>query len=196
MQGIAGTYGEADRATVRRMLKRIEHRGPDGSRVLEDDRTVLGARQSRGADGSRPRPLAEDDGVAVASDSCIFNRDWLHERFIGPVERPFTDQELLLRMYHEMGTAMFGLLDGAFAVAVADRGRTVLARDRYGLKPLYLSGGVRTGVYSSEMKSQLLAEQDFVPFPPGKVLVRGRGFFPIRPRAAGPSARRNSPAGS
>ena len=189
MQGIAGTYGGADGPLVKRMMRRIAHRGPDVSKVIEDDRWVLGARQLRTGDGKKLRPIAEDDGLSVASDSCIFNRDWLHERFVGPVERPFSDQELMLAMYRRLGTDMFGYLDGAYVVALTHRGRTVLARDRYGLKPLYLSGGARRGAYSSEIKSQLLAGDEFVPFPTGRFMVQGKGFFPIRPRNTGPRPR-------
>lgn len=186
MEGISGTYGHSDAPLVKRMLRKISHRGPDASSVIEDDGAVLGARESRTGAKARLRPISEGGGVAVASDSCIFNRELLHERFMGPVEGRFRDQELLSEMYRQLGTSMFGHLDGAYAVAIHDRGRTVLARDRYGLKPLYLSGGVRRGTYSSEMKSQLLAEDDFLPFPPGRFLVQGKGFFPIRPRARGP----------
>lgn len=186
MEGIAGTYGVADGPLVKRMLRKVAHRGPDASKVVEDDRSVLGAREPRTGEKRRLRPIAEDESISVASDSCIFNRNWLHERFVGPVEGPFSDQELILAMYRELGTNMFGHLDGAYAVAISDRGRTVLARDRYGLKPMYLSGGVRRGTYSSEIKSQLLADDEFVPFPPGKYLVQGKGFFPIRPRSTGP----------
>lgn len=170
---------------VRRMLERIAHRGPDACRVLVDDGLAMGARQLRARWERRPRPIAEEEGVAVASDSCLFNRDRLHERFVGPVEGPYTDQELLLEMYRQLGPQAFGYLDGGFAVAVSDGRKTLLARDRYGLKPLYISGGLRRGSYSSEMKSQLVAEDEFVPFPPGKYMVRGKGYYPIRPRGAG-----------
>lgn len=185
MEGIAGTYGESDRPMAKKMLDKIAHRGPDASRILVDDKLVLGARKLRARGEKRPRPVAEHDGVAVASDSCLFNRDMLHERFIGPVEGPYTDQELLLQMYGQLGTQMFGYLDGGFAIAVADGNKTVLARDRYGLKPLYVSGGLRKGSYSSEIKSQLLADDQFVPFPPGKYMVRGKGYYPIRPKGVG-----------
>lgn len=188
MEGIAGTYGESDKSMIRRMLDRIAHRGPGAIMVLEDDGLTLGARGLRTCRDRRPDPIAEGGGVAVASDSCLFNRDQLHERFIGPVEGPYTDQELLLEMYEQLGAQMFGRLDGGFAVAVMDGKKVLLARDRYGLKPLYISGGLRHGSYSSEMKSQLLADDEFVPFPPGKLMVRNKGYYPIRPRGAGRAA--------
>jgi len=167
---------------VKKMLGKLRHRGPDAHEVFEDDGIVLGAREltRNGTTGSRP--IAESDGVALAADACIFNRDWLHERFVGPVAGPFTDQELLVEMYNQIGTEMFGYLDGAYVIAIADDGTSVLARDRYGLKPLYLSGGIRKGSFSSEIKSQELAEEEYVPFPPGKYMVRNKGMFPIRQR--------------
>jgi asparagine synthase (glutamine-hydrolysing) len=181
MEGIAGTYGKEDRDLVCRMLRKLKHRGPDDRRMHEDDRVVLGARAAR-LGQVRQRAIAEDDGVTVASDSYLFNRELLKEAFVPNVDDVPSDPELLLRMYMELGTDMFGYLDGGFSVAIADGRRTILARDRYGLKPLYLSGGIRMGSYSSEMKSQMLAEEEFVPFPPGKMMVSGKGFMPIRQR--------------
>lgn len=193
MEGIAGTFGYNDAQLVKRMLRRVSHRGPDSSAVAEDDGATLGARQAKVGRRGAGRPLAEMDGVVLASDSCLFNREALHERFIGPVEGPFLDQDLLAEMYARLGARMFSRLDGGFAVAVSDRGRTVLARDRYGIKPLYISGGAGRGAYSSEIKSQLLAGDDLAPFPPGRVFVQGKGYAPIGRVRGGPPA--ESPRG-
>ena len=187
MEGIAGTYGFNDGASVKRMLKAIAHRGPDPPKVFQDDRAALGARQRRA--GGRARPVAELDGVALACDLGLYNKGWLLERFAAPGDGALSDQELLLRMYARLGTGMFSYLDGGFAVAVSDRGRTVLARDRYGLKPLYWSGGARRGTYSSEIKSQLLAGGGFEPFPPGRVFVQGKGLSNIGRRRTWPAVR-------
>jgi asparagine synthase (glutamine-hydrolysing) len=185
MEGIAGTYGSEDRPLVKRMLNELRHRGPDGSRTVSHDRAVLGANILSAGAQRGSAPIAESDGVAVASDSCIFNRDFLKEEFMDDVEGEVSDPELILSMYEQMGTDLFGYLDGSYAISIVDDGKTILARDRYGLKPLYLSGGVRKGVYSSEIKSQILADGEFVQFPNGKYLVRNKGFFAIRQKKAG-----------
>ena len=174
-------------------MMRIKHRGPDDRRIREDHMSVLGARATRLGE-EKVKAIAEADGVALASDSYIFNKDILRKAFVPDWEGDLSDAELLLRMYRDQGTDAFGYIDGAFSVAVVDGRKTVLARDRYGLKPLYLSGGSRKGVYSSEMKSQMLAGQEFAPFPPGKCMVRGDGFSTIHPKKSldGRSARGRS----
>ncbi|MBN1677473.1 MAG: 7-cyano-7-deazaguanine synthase [Candidatus Thermoplasmatota archaeon] len=182
MQGIAGTYGSPDRQLARRMLERISHRGPDRKDLLEDDRLVITARRARPSRKGTARAIVEDDGVAVASDCYLFNSELLKELFLEDSDEDAGDADLLISMYEAIGTKMFGYLDGAFAIAISDNGRLVLARDRYGLKPIYISGGSREGTFSSEIKSQMVAGDEFVPFPPGKVLVAGKGFSPIWPR--------------
>jgi len=182
MQGIAGTYGTPDRRLARRMLERISHRGMDRKDTLEDDKLALAARKPRPSLKRPSRAIVEDDAVAVASDSYLFNSELLKELFLEDSNEDASEADLLMSMYMAVGTRMFGYLDGAFAVAISDNGRLVLARDRYGLKPMYLSGGVLEGSFSSEIKSQMVAGGEFVPFPPGKVLVAGKGFSPILPQ--------------
>jgi len=164
------------------MLERLSHRGPDRKDFFEDDRLVVASRRPRGPENRTVRAIEERDGVAVASDSYIFNSDLLKEAFLEDSKEGASDAELLLEMYSAVGREMFNYIDGAFAVAISDRGRLVLARDRYGLKPLYTSGDVREGTFSSEMKSQLVVDDDFSPFPPGRVFVAGKGCSRIRPR--------------
>jgi len=181
MHGIAGTYGYESKALVRRMLGRIRHRGPDVSRTHVGDRITLGACALASRRGGKTQALAEEGGVTVSCDSYMFNKALLRDRFAPDLGEDFTEAQLLLSMYQSMGTKAFNYIDGAFAAAVVDGDRIVLARDRYGMKPLYLSGGVRTGSFSSEMKSQMLTEEEFVPFPPGKVMRQGKGLYPIKP---------------
>ena len=172
MEGIAGTYGHSDRALARKMLDVIWHRGPDTFRIAADDRAVLGARELATTEGSRPVGVYEDRGLAVASDSCIFNKAVLLSEYIGDsgqVDVP--DALLVMEMYRREGRNAFARIDGGFAIAVIDDGELVLARDKYGLKPLYISRNIRKGCFSSEMKSQVLAGEPFVQFPPGKSFV-------------------------
>lgn len=163
------------------MLERIPHRGPDRKDTLEDGRVAIAARKPRPSSKDSARAIVEDGGVAVAPDSYLFNSEPLKELFLEDSDEDACEAELLLGMYRAVGAKMVGHLDGAFAIAISDNGRLVLARDRYGLKPLYLTGGVREGAFSSEMKSQLVASDEFLPFPPGKVFVEGKGFSPVLP---------------
>jgi asparagine synthetase B (glutamine-hydrolysing) len=180
MEGVAGTYGTSDKLLVHRMLKRLKHRGPDVVDTHSDDGFTLGACMPSGRADTKIPALAEEDGIVVGSDSYIFNRAALAEEFLPATVGPVSDAQLLLRLYRRLGTRIFTLIDGAFVVAVLDNGKLVLARDRYGLKPLYISGDRNSGSFSSEIKSQILAGASFVPFPPGKMFVSGKGYKALR----------------
>jgi asparagine synthase (glutamine-hydrolysing) len=190
MEGIAGTYGEMDKSLVRKMLTELEHRGPDVVGIKSDDKTVLGARGSQRRHGERILPVAEDDGISVASDSYLLNKEFIRRTIVPKMDETASDTQLMLEMYKQVGVRMFGYIEGAYAVAIASKGKTILARDTYGLKPLYISGDARRGVYSSEIKSQILADEKFVPFPPGTLFVSGEGYRKISrkdiPWAKGP----------
>jgi asparagine synthase (glutamine-hydrolysing) len=172
MEGIAGLIGARDRTAVDRMLGKLYHRGPASVSVYADDNAVLGARCARNHRGS---PIAAAEGVAVASDSYLFNKDFLRRTIVPGADPLISDAELFLRMYKAIGTRMFSYVDGAFVVAIVDGRRTVLARDHYGLKPLYISSGGRVKGYSSEKKSQMELGSAFRPFAPGTVLVSDEG---------------------
>lgn len=175
MTGLAGAFGAEDKGLVKKMLARLEHRGHAQPEVRTFDALVLGARGVKAG-----RSFAEREGVHVACDSYLFNRQELAERFCrrgGPAP---SDPELLLSMYLEIGVDAFAMLDGAFVATISDNGRLVLARDRYGLKPLYITRGKEVGSFSSEMKSQIIPGDRFAPFPPGKVYLHGRGYKSIR----------------
>ncbi len=180
MHGLAGCYGECDKALVQKMLERIRHRGPDASKIVQGDGFVVGSGGLAGRPGVKPQCVAEENGVQVTADSYIFNKRELIQEYFGP--RPgedISDVQLFVEMYRSAGLGMFDLVDGAYAVAIVDNGRLVLARDRYGMKPLYRSGDGKNGFYSSEMKSQVVAGPEFEAFPPGKVFSQEHGMKDI-----------------
>jgi asparagine synthase (glutamine-hydrolysing) len=182
MEGIAGTFGYRDKALVRKMLEKLEHRGPEVADIVVDTRLVLGARRPERRLGDHILAIAEEDGVAVACDSYLFNKGLLRKTIVPSLEENAPDSRLMLEMYKTVGTSIFNYLDGAYAIAILDGGKTILARDRFGLKPLFFSGDLKRGTYSSEIKSQSLAGEDFRPFPPGKMFVSDKGFSGIEPK--------------
>jgi asparagine synthase (glutamine-hydrolysing) len=177
MQGIAGTFGAEDKPLVRRMLAKLQHRGPDLQDVFSSDSCTLGARSSVRRLEELAVAIAEEDSVAVASDSYMFNREFLRNTIVPSVDSNASDAQIMLGMYKTIGTRMFTYIDGAYAVAIVAGKKTILARDPYGIKPLYISGDSSRGAYSSEMKSQILAHKKFIPFPPGNVFESGKGFM-------------------
>ena len=127
MEGIAGTYGSEDRNIVGDMLARLRHRGPDGQSIHIDDGAVLGATGKTPSSGRAVDALVENDSVVVASDSYLFNREELRKSFAPDDDPELSDRELLLEMYSQLGTDLFGYLNGAYAVAIVDGRKTILA---------------------------------------------------------------------
>lgn len=104
--------------------------------------------------------MANDDGtiVIVYNGECYNYRELAAGmRARGHRFRSSSDTEVILRLYEEKGDACFSELQGMFALAIWDgrRGRLVLARDRLGIKPLYVTHDRERLLFASEMKALL-----------------------------------------
>ena len=149
MCGIAGSFRRggathADRVGVARMMQALAHRGPDGEGAWEDAEVVLGHRRLAiiDLDGGQ-QPLFDEAGrIAVVFNGEIYNFADLRSQLSGRGHRfrTATDTEVLVHGYEEWGIDVVTRLRGMFAFALwdADRHRLVLARDRLGIKPLYV----------------------------------------------------------
>jgi asparagine synthase (glutamine-hydrolysing) len=166
MCGIAGVatrdgLSEGDSQLVDRMLRSLEHRGPDDQFMLGDGKAMIGARRLSIIDleGGR-QPLDDESGLILATQNGeIYNyielMDDLKRR--GHVFKTRSDTETIVHLYEEYGTAFVEHLRGMFAVAIWDgrTGRLVLARDRLGKKPLYWRLAGDRLAYGSELKAIL-----------------------------------------
>jgi asparagine synthase (glutamine-hydrolysing) len=113
------------------------------------------------------QPLSNEDGsVQVVFNGEIYNHRELRSQLQGRghVFRGSSDTEVLVHLYEEQGERMASRLKGMFAFAIFDRprNRVVLARDRFGIKPLFWAGHQGQWVFASEMKA-ILALQGFRP---------------------------------
>jgi asparagine synthase (glutamine-hydrolysing) len=159
MCGICGTVGRVDPASVRRMTAAMAHRGPDDERFFDDHRVSLGFRRLAIIDvAGGQQPLANEDGsVRVVFNGEIYNhlelRRGLEAR--GHVFASRSDGEVLAHLYEEHGAALVEWLNGIFAFAIWDarRQQLLLARDHYGVKPLYYSETAGRTVFASEIKA-------------------------------------------
>src|SRR6187551_2930391 len=140
--GIASPRG-ADPARLAAMSATLVHRGPDSDGAWVDGPIGLAARRLSIIDlETGDQPLTNEDGsVVVVQNGEIYNyrelRAELEAR--GHRFRTHGDTEVLAHLYEQHGDGFAPLLRGMFAVAIWD-GRTerlVLARDRFGIKPLY-----------------------------------------------------------
>ncbi|MEV6695199.1 N-acetylglutaminylglutamine amidotransferase [Micromonospora sp. NPDC051196] len=150
---MCGISGEArfdgttpDAAAVTRMTEAMRSRGPDGTGRWSDGWVALGHRRLTIIDlseaGSQPM-VREDLGLALVFNGCIYNYPQLREelRAAGHTFHSTSDTEVILVAYAQWGEDFIDHLVGMFAVGLVDRARRrlVLARDRLGIKPLYLA---------------------------------------------------------
>jgi asparagine synthase (glutamine-hydrolysing) len=149
MCGIAGEIslnGERARLdVVQRMTDSMAKRGPDGQGTWTNGWAALGHRRLSIIDLSRAgdQPMTDASlGLTIVFNGCIYNYKSLREE----LEPDFTfrsnsDTEVVLKAYARWGEDFVDHLSGMFAIAVVDekRRRVVLARDRLGIKPLYLA---------------------------------------------------------
>jgi len=128
------------------MTAALAARGPDGEGAWSDGRRALGHRRLRIIDLSErgAQPMVDEAlGLAIAFNGCIYNyRELRRElRRAGYSFVSSSDTEVLLKGYHHWGEAVLERLLGMFAFVLCEAasGRTLLVRDRLGVKPLYLA---------------------------------------------------------
>jgi len=104
------------------------------------------------------QPMTSPDGsLTVVFNGEIYNYRALHRDLAakGHIFRTDSDTEVLLHLYEDLGTDFVDPLRGMFALAIYDRrdARLLLARDRFGKKPLYYSQTTRGFIFASELKA-------------------------------------------
>ena len=136
----------ADVEAVTRMTATMSARGPDGVGIWAHDRIALGHRRLKIIDLSAAgdQPMTDPElGLTVAFNGCIYNHAQLRAELEADGHRFFStsDTEVILKAYARWGRDCVRHFVGMFAFALADRRHDtlLLARDRLGVKPLYLA---------------------------------------------------------
>jgi len=136
----------ADAGAVARMTATMERRGPGGVGLWSSGPVALGHRRLKIIDLSErgAQPMVDSDlGLAAVFNGCIYNYRELRAELAGAGYRFFStsDTEVIIKAYHRWGAECVEHFLGMFAFAVHEResGRLMLARDRLGIKPLYLA---------------------------------------------------------
>jgi asparagine synthase (glutamine-hydrolysing) len=162
MCGICGTTnGRLDE-----MLRALVHRGPDSGGSYTGGPVALGARRLSIIDlAGGDQPIENEDGsCVVVQNGEIYNYPELRRELerAGHVFKTRCDTEVHLHLYEEHGPEYARMLRGMFAVALWDsrRRRLVLARDRYGIKPLYYRSVEGTFEFASELRALPRGEID------------------------------------
>ena len=169
MCGICGLIHFDGKPATRQLLAAmnatLHHRGPDGDGYHIDGGVGLAMRRLKIIDiAGSDQPLYNEDGsVALVFNGEIYNYRELRRRLerLGHCFQTEGDGETIVHLYEEYGEDALTHLRGMFALALWDarRGRLLLARDRFGQKPLYYYQDSRTFVFASEIKA-ILAHSD------------------------------------
>jgi asparagine synthase (glutamine-hydrolysing) len=158
--------GAPDRARIDAMSATLVHRGPDASGDLLEGPVALASRRLSIIDlAGGDQPIwNEDSSCVVVQNGEIYNHpELMHElRRAGHEYRTHSDTETIVHLYEEHGLDFARRLRGMFAVAIWDlrRRRLVLARDRYGIKPLYYRASGGTLEFASEVRALRRGEID------------------------------------
>ena len=165
MCGICGILEPGGDRMLRRervagMTEALAHRGPDDRGAYDDPDVSLGFRRLAVIDlstGQQPIRLEDDRAVIVLNGEIYNYRELRRELEPRHAFHSKGDVEVVLKLYAEEGIGCLARLDGMFALALWDREKKTLylARDRFGIKPLYLCReGPRIG-FASELGSML-----------------------------------------
>jgi asparagine synthase (glutamine-hydrolysing) len=162
MCGIAGIAGACDESTLARLADGLVHRGPDGGGVVHDVEAGVGlvARRLAILDLAGGEQPMQTERSTIVFNGEIFNAPELRrelEREGVQFGSDHSDTEVVLRLYEQRGVECVRDLNGMFAFVIHDRERRKLfgARDRFGIKPLYLArpgGGL---AFASELRTLL-----------------------------------------
>ncbi len=166
MCGIAGEIrfdgSLADTVAVSRMTEKLAPRGPDGSGILAQGPIAFGHRRLKIIDLSNKasQPMVDPElGLTIVFNGCIYNYPELRAELEAKGYRFFShgDTEVIVKAYHAWGESCVERFHGMFAFAIAEResGKVMLARDRFGIKPLYHSGNGSVFRFASSLPALL-----------------------------------------
>jgi asparagine synthase (glutamine-hydrolysing) len=167
MCGLCGEVrfdGHPSLASIQKMADTMHDRGPDAGGFFSQGTISLGHRRLSILDLSptSQQPMIDSDlGLAIAFNGCIYNFRDLRAELAAKGYRFFSDgdTEVILKAYHAWGTRCVERFLGMFAFAIWERdsGRLVLARDRLGIKPLYLADTTNGLRFASTLPALLAA---------------------------------------
>lgn len=166
MCGFAGYIAVEGEATEYKddlieMMNSIKHRGPDDEGTHVDDMVGLGFRRLSiiGIENGKQPMYNEDNSIVVTFNGEIYNYQEIKEELIlrGHIFKTDADTEVLVHGYEEYGIELLQKLRGMYAFAIWNREKKemLMARDIFGIKPLFYTQTEKEFVFGSEIKSIL-----------------------------------------
>lgn len=151
-------------SATERMMETMRRRGPDAGATFVGKNSIFGHRRLKIIDltEASAQPMVDRKlGLAIVFNGAIYNYRELRAELEGKGYSFFShgDTEVILKAYHAWGRDCVKHFNGMFAFAVTDlaSGRTMLARDRLGIKPLYYSRQAKTLRFASSLPALLAA---------------------------------------
>ncbi|WP_457937850.1 N-acetylglutaminylglutamine amidotransferase [Mesorhizobium sp. 10J20-29] len=149
---------------ISRMSDTLAPRGPDDSGIVSYGNAGFGHRRLRIIDLSEKarQPMVDGMlGLTIAFNGCIYNYPELRRELEAAGYSFFSngDTEVILKAWHAWGEACVERFNGMFAFVIQERdsGRIIMARDRFGIKPLYLSQSGKRLRFASSLPALLKA---------------------------------------
>ena len=165
MCGITGVFkfnGKVDAESIIKINNTLEHRGPDNGSVRIFDNVGLGHRRLSIIDLTKKanQPMnCDSNRYTIIFNGEVYNFNEIKQRLSsdGLIFKTNSDTEVVLKAYIHFGVDAFSMFNGMFALAIYDsvEKELILARDQFGIKPLYIYKDVNSLIFSSEKKAIL-----------------------------------------
>lgn len=166
MCGIIGGISNKAGWDKNKMLSMIEHRGPDSNGVFEEGNLFMGhtrlSIQDLSENASQPL-FSNDERYLIVFNGEIYNHIEIRDKLVGQYDfKSHSDTETILYAYIKFGEKCLKMFNGIFAFAIFDRltKEIFIARDHFGIKPLYLYSEKESFFFSSELKTFLSFDMD------------------------------------
>lgn len=157
--GIFRTQSAVEESEISRMAEQIRHRGPDGQGIKLFPQGAIGHRRLSIIDISTgAQPMCNETGsVWITFNGEIYNYLELRDRLkaLGHVFATNSDTEVIVHGYEEWGAGLLQQLRGMFAFAITDleKQQVLVARDHFGIKPVYYYSDGKTFAFASELQA-------------------------------------------
>lgn len=180
MCGILAVIGKKDKETVQKLSKRMSHRGPDESGIMQfpNGYIITHERLSIMDLSTGRQPIRGTNDAWVVHNGEIYN--YMHLRKTKLADHNFRttcDSEVIVHLYEKYGYDFCNELDGDWAFVVVDGDKFMAGRDPIGVKPFYYGKDKEGNLYfGSEMKALHDACEWFEPFPPGHYYTGDTGL--------------------
>jgi asparagine synthase (glutamine-hydrolysing) len=180
MCGILAIIGQhCTEEEARQQVSLMQHRGPDQWDVQSLKHGVLAHQRLSINDlDTGKQPIAARKGAWLIHNGEIYNHKKLRNQFADTFQfQTYSDSEVILPLYYEMGSMLVHQLDGVFAFVLIDGEKVLAARDAIGVKPLYYGSDQHGQLwFASEVKALIDKVEEVQEFPPGYYFTREEGF--------------------